>query len=187
MDGPLEDRDVMFNPISPKEALVDFVKRRDEQLTRLKMSNISEATLKNTSTIDEIFQLSLKLLKDVSKLTAYIKREENLVTDITNKNFEQIFEILKSNGEITSRSKIVKALSQVSNAIVIVDRNAAFLPFKVTTAGKLKPTTAPDWLNKLCVRKKIRDVERMITDGNSNLNKHIEVIFFHTKIFFTKF
>ena len=35
MDGPLEDRDVMFNPISPKEALVDFVKRRDEQLTRL--------------------------------------------------------------------------------------------------------------------------------------------------------
>ena len=90
-------------------------------------------------------------------------------------NFEEIFDSLKLCGEIRTRSKIVKSLSLVSNAVVIIDRNAAFLPFKVTSAGKLKPTNLPDWLNKLCVRKKINNVERMITDGNPNLNRHIEV------------
>ena len=175
MDGPLEDRDVMHNPVTAKEALVDFVKRRDEQLSRLKLSGITEQVLKGTTTINDLFELSVKLTNDVKKLTGYIKREEKLVSDITDKNFEEIFEILKCSGEVITRSKIVKSLSQVSNAVVIVDRNAAFLPFKITTSGKLKATNPPDWLSKLCVRKKIREVERMITDGNKILNKHIEV------------
>ena len=90
-DGPLEDRDCQKNPVIRKEATAEFLKRRDEQISQLKISDTSEESLKSAISHDDLFQLSVKLIKDVKKLRGYIKREEKFETNLANMTFDEIF------------------------------------------------------------------------------------------------
>jgi HD superfamily phosphodiesterase len=171
-DGPLEDRDCQKNPVTRLEATSEFLKRRDEQMTQLKISEITEIELKSSVSQDDLFQLSLKLLKDVKKLRTYIKREEIFETDLAKMNFEEIFKIIKNSGEIKNRKTTVKVMT----ATVVCDRNGRFVSLKTSQSGKVKPTSNPDWLNHLCIRRKTSTGDRLITDGNSKLQRLVEVI-----------
>ena len=184
--GPLVDRDCQKNPVTRLEANSDFLKRRDEQLVQLKLSEISEDTLKLADTQENIFQLGLKLIRDVKKLKNYIKREEILETDLAKMNFEKIFKLIKKSGEVKNRRTMVKSMSHVSATTVIVDRNAHFISLKTTATGKVKPTRDPEWLKNLCIRRKTTTGDRLITDGNKKLQRLVEVINFFFKYFFHK-
>jgi hypothetical protein len=175
MTGPLEDLDCLKNPLTRLESNADFLTRRDEQLKQLKLSEISENELKSADTQDAIFQLAIKSIRDVNKLKSYITREAILETKIANSSFDTIFDIIKKSGVINDRKTTVKAMSQVMNPTVVVDRNGKFISLKTTKSGKVKPTANPEWLKVLCIRRKMPKGDRMITDGNAKLQRLIEV------------
>ena len=168
-NGPIEDI-VAFRTMHDRSFVVGgYIDSLDLRIKEHKLTDITDADLRNTETIDELYQLSKVLLADNENLKRTLLGDREHLEWMQHAPMEELFTELESNGRVAQLKQFLNHFKHYQSPMVVIDHKQHIGCLRVVE-GKIVPEAPPNWVKAYRVFKD----DRLIQYGNKKYNPQVE-------------